>query len=259
MRNLELPASIEHVRAVCTALAIVAAVSGCDLIADLRKAFHPEEEDAGEFGKAGLRVEVDPPVGISILLDGVRVSSMSPFMNKKLKAGVHRLEVRAMGYHAVAMPVELEDNELVTVPVTLRERAPDEPEPEPPPPPDNSRRDPPPPPPDGPAPPLPSGVNAITLTVAPDPKVPVLLDNTLGGRQLILERVHGKIIIGVMNLRYRIGGAGLLTIQVADDKATWLRHNKKLKRGASFKLHRGVVRLRRRAADGTDQTVLLRR
>ena len=100
----------------------------------------------------------------------------------------------------------------------------------------------------------------ITLTVVPDPKVPVLLDGgTQVNRQVTLERVHGRITIGVMNLRYRIGGAGLLTLQIGDDNATWLRHSKRLKRGASFKLHRGVVRLRRRAPDGTDQTVLLRR
>ena len=245
-------------RAFCTALAVAVGVAGCDFIVDLRRSFHPEEEDAGEFGKAGLRVEVDPPAGISILLDGIRVSSMSPYVNRKLKAGVHRLEVRAMGYHAVTMPVELEDGELVTVPVTLRERRPDDPEPEPAPhkPP---RRRPPPPPPQGPAPPLPSGVEPIALTAVPDPKVPVLLDHVPAGRELVLERVAGSITVGVMNLRYRVGGAGLLTIQVPDDGATWLRHNKKLKRGAALKLHRGVVRLRRRAADGSDQTVLLRR
>jgi hypothetical protein len=87
----------------------------------------------------------------------------------------------------------------------------------------------------------------------------VLVDGALVGRRVALERARGLITMGPMSLRYRAAGSGLLTLQIADDDAVWLRHNTRLNPGASFKLHRGVVRVRRQAADGTDQTALLRR
>ena len=102
---------------------LLVGAGGCDAFQKLRAAFHPDEGDTPEFGKAGLRVEVQPPDGISILLDGRRVASVSPWINKRLTAGSHRLEVRAMGYFPVTLPVELADGEVLKVPVALRRRA----------------------------------------------------------------------------------------------------------------------------------------
>ncbi|MEE8409494.1 MAG: hypothetical protein V3T05_07810 [Myxococcota bacterium] len=238
-------------------VAVIPVASGCDLFNTLRGAFHPDEGDSPEFGKAGLRVEVDPPAGISILIDGRRVASVSPYVNRKLRAGPHRLEVRAMGYHSVTLPVELVDGALITVPVSLRRRlgtdaiAEGKPEPDVPEAP---------PPPEPPAPPLPPGVDPIVLQVAAKPRVPIMLDQvTVKRRAITLERTHGEIIVGVARISYRIGGAGLLVVTVAADDAAWSKDGKPLKRGKSFKLHRGSVRLRRVASDGTDQTILLRR
>lgn len=233
------------------------AAGGCDLFKALRVAFHPDEGESPEFGKAGLRVEVEPPSGISILIDDRRVASVSPYVSRKLKAGPHRLEVRAMGYHSVTLPIELVDDELITIPVSLRRRrgtktiAPEELAPEVPDAPEA---------PEAPAPPLPAGVAPIVLQVAAKPRVPIMLDQvTVKGRAITLQRTHGEIIVGVARIAYRIGGAGILVLTVAADDAAWSKDGKPIKRGKSFKLHRGSTRLRRVASDGTDQTVLLRR
>jgi hypothetical protein len=237
----------------------VGAASGCGAWDSLRALFHGEQPEAVEFGKAGLRVEVEPPVGISIIIDGVRVGSSSPYVNRKLRQGPHRLEVRAMGYHSVTLPVELVDGEVLTVPVSLRERAPGN---------EGSAGDATdadssaaaPLPPETPAPPLPPGVAAITLTLAPQPTVPILLDGLpVEGRQVRIERVSGEIQVGVLNLRFTVGGAGNLTLFVPADGATYSKQNAKLAAGGSFKLPRGAVRLRRVAEDGTDQAVVIRR
>ena len=74
--------------------------------------------------KASLRVDVVPDQGVSILLDGNRVASASPYLGNNLQPGGHTLEVRAMGYFPVSLPVVLKGGELLVVPVTLRLRAP---------------------------------------------------------------------------------------------------------------------------------------
>lgn len=239
--------------------ASIAAAPGCDAIESLRAVFHPEEGEAPELGKAGLRVEVEPPDGISILIDERRVATVSPYVSRTLKAGPHRLEIRAMGFHPVTLPIVLEDGETVIVPISLRRRpgteamSADAPEPDPsiPAAPE---------PPEPPAPRLPPGVDPISLHVVSKPAVPALLDDVqIDGRLIRLERVHGEIRVGVVAVRYRVGSAGLLFLEIPDDEAAWSRDGKRLGGGASFKLHRGPTRLRRVGQDGTDQTVILRR
>src|SRR4051812_4398611 len=81
---------------------------GCDSIASLRQ-YLPvaqQERDVG-VDSAGLTVEVEPPLGISIFFDGAKVATTSPYINRNLLAGPHTLHVRAMGYHAITLPVSL--------------------------------------------------------------------------------------------------------------------------------------------------------
>ncbi len=235
------------------AVGLLLALAGCDAVASLRRLFQGESAT----GKAGLRVEVVPPDGISILVDGTRVATRSPYVAQDLAPGPHRLEVRGMGYHPVILPMMLKDGESATVPVALRPRAtPDQT-------PQRETLSPSPMPPPAPAPPaplLPAGVAPITIQLVPEPEVLILLDGApLAGKQATLMRVEGEMTVGVMTLRYRFGGAGLFELSAAEDGARWWRDGAALKPGGAFKLHRGATRLRRTSNDGTDQNLVIRR
>jgi hypothetical protein len=230
--------------------------SGCESFEKLRAMFHPEEAPGEGLGNAGLRVEVEPADGISILLDGVRVASVSPYVDRKLKDGPHQVEVRAMGYYAVTLPVILEDRKLTTIPVALRIRPASDPEVKPNPPRERNRG---PDPPPTPSPVLPAGVPKITLTFAPSPEQPVAIDRiTVVSRQATIERVAGEIVVGPMNMHYQVGGAGLLTVTVPNDGATWSKDGATIKAGAQFRINQGVVRLRR-VAGADEQGLVIRR
>ena len=99
---------------------LLIALVGCETIDKLRNAVLNDIPS----NKASLRVDVVPDQGVSILLDGNRVASTSPYLGNNLQPGGHTLEVRAMGYFPVSLPVVLKGGELLVVPVTLRPRAP---------------------------------------------------------------------------------------------------------------------------------------
>ncbi len=231
--------------AALTALALVASLSGCELIAKLRHALK------GDDGGATLRVEVQPPVGINILLDGKKVANRSPYVSKQLNPGPHVLEVRAHGYYPVTLPVEVLAGETLNVPVALRPAAAKE---------APLAKEKPPAPPPPPAPPLPPGVHPVSLLFATSPDSPMLLDgNPVAGKKLTIERVFGKIAAGPIALSYRLGGAGLLEFTLPEEKATWTKDGTILLAGNSFRLHQGATRITRMAADGTYHTLILKR
>ena len=229
---------------------------GCEAFENLRKKLHSDEGNDGKLGSAGLQVEVEPADGISILLDGVRVASASPYVDHKLKAGPHQIEVRAMGFYSMTLPVTLKDDKLVTIPVALRQRPVSDPETKPKPLPKPKAPIPEPPP----SPILPPGIPHITLVLAPNPETRIALDRvTIANRQVTLERFNGEIVAGSMSLRYAVGSAGLLTLEVPNDRATWFKDGAKLDPGASFRINQGVVRLRRVSSGGDEQSLLIRR
>jgi hypothetical protein len=237
-------------------LACSAGLSGCESFEKLRRLFHPEEAPGEGLGNAGLRVEVEPADGISILLDGVRVASVSPYVNRKLRAGPHEVEVRAMGYYSVTLPVILEDHKLTAMPVALRIRPTSDPKVKPVPQPKTKAPEPPP----TPSPVLPAGAPKVTLTFALSPEQSVTIDRVNVVRhQATIERVAGELTIGPMIMRYQVGGAGLLTLTVPNDGATWSKDGAPIKAGAQFRINQGAVRLRRTASSGDEQTVVIRR
>ena len=98
-------------------------LTGCDAFAELRAFFHDDgSPPASADAKASLRVDVEPTDGISILLDGVRVGRSSPLHKTDIEPGHHSLEVRAMGYHPVLLPIALKPNHVLRLPVSLRPR-----------------------------------------------------------------------------------------------------------------------------------------
>jgi len=97
-------------RATVLAAALVA-TTGCEGLRSLRQGLH---DDA-----ATLRVEVQP-AGATVVIDGVEVAAGSPVVREGLTAGIHRLEVRAPGYHPFSTPLDLRPKQRLTVPLALR-------------------------------------------------------------------------------------------------------------------------------------------
>ena len=254
---------VSHIGRVAVFLALAIGLGGCEQIRKLRESFHPEYVRDVQ-GNAGLRVDVEPPVGVSILLDGVRVSSVSPYINEHLPAGSHRLEVRAPSYFSITLPVTLTDGEVLKVPVHLRQRPPGKTKKRakakhPPAPP--AAPAPPRPPPGAIGPPLPPGVQPIQLRIAAQPPGEIRVDDhATAGKTFVLNRVRGRVSVGKeAALAYRIGSRGLLTLVVMDDGGQWFKGAKPLETGASFPLHKGAVRLKRISSTGEAQTILLAR
>ncbi len=237
---------------------LVVVSAGCETLREMKAALRGEEIEGDDtLGNARLRVEVEPPDGITILLDGVRVANVSPYVNDHAVAGSHLLDVRAMGFHPFMLSIELMDDEQLVVPVALRKR-PRGSKSEPPPPPGPTR--PPPPPPRSHAPVVPPGVKPIELIVVVRPPTAVSLDGVaVTGRELTLRRVHGQIGFHGIELGYRIGGAGLLFFTLPEDGATWQKGGKPKRPGSQFKHNRGVVQLVRVGSEGQTVTVLLKR
>lgn len=251
---LRLIASRLNLKRLAVLCLLVGTLGGCEAIAELRAALKGEETD-DILGNAGLRVEVEPADGITILLDGARVASMSPYHNDRLQPGKHYLEVRAMGYHTFRLPLQLTNHQTITVPVALRPRrkgAPGDPaHPDAPPLPEA-------PPQVGPA--LPPGVKPIPLTVVSKPGVPLSLNGReAGGKKITLKVIKGHVGLGEVSLPYEVGGRGLLFFSVPEDGASWQVEGKPLPAGRRFPHNKGVLRIKRTDAHGTVMSVLIKR
>ncbi|MEL6340017.1 MAG: PEGA domain-containing protein [Myxococcota bacterium] len=242
-------------RATGLAVLTILALGGgaCQLVEKLRAVFHGVAEPPGPQGSSTLILEIDPGKNIEVFLDDALVAVRSPYQVETLAAGEHRLLVTSSGYFPFATPVQIEKDQRVKLMINLRRRA-VKPKPR--------RQRPPPPAPEAPkaiGPPLPSGVDAITLKLATDPEQPIKVNgHDVVGRSTTLKRVSGFLRAGGLELGYRIGSSGLLELTVPDDDASWYRNGVELA-DKSFPLHRGSIRLERRAADGALQTLWLRR
>ena len=261
--NVASPISPIHRVALGVALLLAAGAStnGCDSFKRLRNLFHPEGSTTPTKSVKkgpGLRVDVTPPKGITILLDGRRVAQKSPYIGKHLTPGGHLLQVRAMGYLPFNLPVTLQEDKTLRFAVALRpRRTPPTPSPTP-----MAPRAPTLPPPEPPAAPLPAGVKPIVLRLAPSPDAPIQLDGVAEphrDKELVIARVTGRLRVGDMLLQYRVGGAGTFELTLPRDGATWHRDGAPLRQGDSLRLHRGTTRLERTAATDVGQALLIRR
>lgn len=269
-------------------------MAACPLLDTLRSVFNdegiPPPEVQSEDGKpsdkvpghAGLEVEVTPPLGISLLLDGQKVATSAPYKAYDLQEGPHTLTIRGMGHHTLTMPIVLKSGKVLAFPVALRPRTPA----------DNSplKRI------VGPkttrantqaraagksprnasnnkvaqelksprnttAPILPAGVASVRLQSATTPKTAVRLDGLLQSHsQIELERVWGTLDAGEISLQYRLASQGILELAVSPkNDAVWSLDLEPIEPGHTFRFSQGTRRLVRTAPDGSKQTLLLRR
>ena len=245
--------------------ALALSTVACDTFAKLRATFHPEENRGPAFGTAGVRVTVTPPDGITILLDDIRVASLAPYSASDLKPGRHILEVRAMGYHPVRIPIELLAGEVVEVPVTLRSRFPTvrKATPQPVPEVSETQNSAPPPPiaPEGRAPELPIGVEPILLKLVATPPADLEVDGrAVEEGRAALRLVSGVIRCGGIDLGYRITASGMLILSIPEDGATWSKDGRPLPKTATFQMHHGALRVGRAAKEqGSEQVLMMMR
>ncbi|HET6344532.1 MAG TPA: PEGA domain-containing protein, partial [Myxococcota bacterium] len=224
-------------------------------------------------GTASLEVVVEPPEGITIILDGARVASTSPYRAASVEAGNHSLQVRGMGYHPITLPVTVRSGEHLRVPVSLRARPPAtyedgaEPQaPEPSPGSDTAAAVEPAParapeaaaPPSGPAahivgPELPEGVAPVDVHILAQPSAPIYVDGrSTDGRMVRLRRSRGTVQVGALILTYEINPGRAMRILVPNDEAVWFKDTQQVKGSSVIKLNRGAMRMRR-VATGSDQ------
>ena len=243
-----------------TALLALFNLFGCDALMRLRSIFHPPQEAGAEAGM--LLITVNPAEGISIFLDGKRVATQSPCQLKEVSAGAHVVDVRAMGFHSISLPVTIAAGSTTELPIRLRPREVAAPTDEAPPMP--RMRKPPAPPAepvsDPPAPPLPPGVPPIELSFSPQPLTDVFLDGAKApARRIVIERVYGALQVGAIALRYEIGSSGLLSLTLpSEENVQWSVDAKGRAPGEVFQLHRAAVRVERRTDEG-EQAVLIKR
>ena len=249
---------------------------GCNSAQRLRAWIRSEPltgDAATPDGNTQLTVTVDPPEGITIWVDDVKVGTQSPHQQANLAAGPHTLLVRGMGYHQVVLPFTLKAAEQLVLPVSLRPRvvaeaaAPTTVSPLPqaaagtvPP-----KRAPRPPPPPKPTP-LPSGVEPIELQYLAQPAAPVAVDGapSSGGR-LLLTHGRGLLQAGSIHLAYSIDAERRLVFELPAGPGTgtgavaWTQDANPLAAGASLPFSRGATRLTRTLTDGSSSSLVLRR
>ena len=243
---------------------IIVNLCGCEVLAELRRVFHPEAEGL-ELGNAGLKINVEPSVPMQILIDHIEVSRTATYHGRTLKAGAHNLEVYCPGYYDVVLPLSLIDFETLTLPIALRalQEEPDAPV-ERPVTPQTPRHEPRSKPsklpePELPSPPLPEGVRSIVLQVVSTPEQSLVVDQIpVANKQIELVRIYGKIAIGELVLSYRVGGADTLQLGLPNDSAIWFHDNQQVATGSSIPIHSGVISLKRVFED-TEITIVLRR
>lgn len=261
---------------------------GCDSITQLKARLHTAPGVAGQTdpiapGQSGLDVVVSPPTGMTVLIDGTPFSHTSPACHRSLEPGTHTVYVRAMGYHAITLPVTLTEGQTLRLPVALRPRTPTpfsgpvaevgstglrpqaaggapsgQPE----------RNRPRPQPPAGvpashagkAAALLPEGTAGVTLHMVAQPSAPIVVDNdATDGRSVRLHRAQGTLAVGAMVVTYTVAPGRMVDFLVPTDGCLWYRDGTQIKAGSLVHLGRGLLRLRRVAPGAQEQAVVLRR
>jgi hypothetical protein len=235
-------------------LIAVSLLSSCEELNTLRSFFHGEDAESGS-----VIVEVDPASNIEIWLDGRAVSQKSPYESGQLSVGQHSLEVRSPNYYSVRIPVGILQGKVIRIPVKLRPKKRDRKRPGPA---KNLLFSKPTkmmPPPTLPSPQLPAGISPIPLIIKTQPKMPLLMDGLeITGSDVTLERVDGTLATQRFTLKYRVGGAGTLELQLNGEVAHWARDGRELETG-SFQLPSGATRLELREPGDEPVVILIRR
>lgn len=240
-------------RALLLLTAFAGLVTGCESVRKLRTFFR------GEPGSTKVVIHVlAPSKDATVSLDGHAVTAQNTFEDDAVAPGLHTLSVSAPEHYTFAVPIDVHAGvpfELsvalrrvvhpentartkVTRPHELRKRTPAEPAPAP----------------------LPEGTPTVQLTIAGDPSSVATLDGLpLASKSFAIDHVTGDFGMGRAEIRFRVGAAGVLELQVPDDGTQWFRDGDPLEPGARFAFYRGKTRLQQIQPNGETQTIYLAR
>ena len=225
---------------------------GCESVRKMRSFFR------GEPGATKIVIDVTPNRDVSIALDGHVVSTQGAFEDDAIAPGLHKLSVSAPEHYTFNVPIEVRAGVPFQLSIALRRV----PKPEPTPrakvtrPRERTART----APSGPPARLPEGTPAVQLTIAGDPSSIASLDGLpIANKALTIDHVTGDFGMGRAEVRFRVGAAGMLELQVPDDGTQWFRDGDPLEPGARLASYRGKTRPQQIQPNGETQTIYLAR
>lgn len=196
----------------------------------------------GTDGNSQIELLIQPSTNIEVFLDGEPVATKSPYVAKQLKAEKHQLHIESEGYHPFSLIFELPENKKLSLPITLRKKAPA---------PSQTGKG-------GKAssggydraPSTGAGIKPAQLSFGTNPPEPIQWDGEeLDPPQATLNRLWGTLHAGPVKINYRYNKIGILEFTVpketpgADETITWLKDRTPLKPGESFRLPKGTTQL----------------
>lgn len=258
-----------HFFATIAALLLASCASGCQRLQAYKDAWHA---GADPNQRGAISVSVEPREGISILLDGSHVARVSPWHADDLPLGAHVLEVRGMGHYPMTLPVTLERDAPVHVPVRLRARPP-QPFGPPAAPVDaakNASATPTVPAPSAPSPspappgrrPLPGNTRMLRLSIESRPAAAIVVDAVPADADNVqLLQGDGSLTIGEMQLAYHVRAGRGLDLVVPHEgalRSSWYVGALQVKAKSVVHLSAAPIVLRRRLAGRVQQATLRR-
>ena len=196
----------------------------------------------GTDGNSEIELVIQPSTNIEVFLDGEPVATESPYIAKQLKAEKHQLHIESEGFHSFSLIFELPENKKLSLPITLRKKAPA---------PSQDTKA-------GKAnsggydraPSTGAGIKPAQLSFGTNPPEPIRWDGEeLTPPQATLNRLWGTLQAGPLKTNYRYNEIGILELTVpgetpeTGETITWLKDRTPLKPGESFRLPKGTTQL----------------
>ncbi len=220
--------------------------AGCNVWETLKEI---TREELPLLSEPNVRLEVTPSTGIAIHLDGKQVATSAPWILRNVPEGLHTLEIRAMGYFPVQLPLDVKRGESLRVPIVLRPRKPVEfieKEPVPQTEKEEKKVD---------------ALIAVSLRVSMRPKAPIMLEGVpvVIDQKITFKKPQGTLDIGEMRLLYRLEPEGKLFLRPTIDQGIWDKDTQPIEADEEFAMTTGSVKLHRMSVNGTDQHVTITR
>ncbi|MBT6179873.1 MAG: hypothetical protein HOI23_21710 [Deltaproteobacteria bacterium] len=228
-----------------TVTTILLTLTACDGVSRLRSFFHPDESPQGLEGSTSLSLEITPAVDLDIFLDGELVAHASPYAARFLPAGPHRLLIEAKGYHPFSLVLNLNEEQALEFPVSLRPMTKD------------TKVSPATQGSGGPA--LGPDIKPARIAVQSALQIAPTIDGQPIEAGQELKRTWGNIAAGTFSVTYRYDQFGRLEIALPGYAARWVVNDKEVEPGSTHPFYEGkLVIIEERAKETPRNLTLVR-